>query len=97
MRIDNRAIKNILAVRNDRFGEFLLNIPAFRALKETFSNARLIVVVDPYIRHLAESIPFVDEVVEWARARHGLLEKFRLIKLLKRKNIGMAVMLNPSR
>ncbi len=97
MQIDKGTIKNILVVRNDRFGEFLLNIPAFRALKETFINANLIIAVDPYVRELAESIPFIDEAIEWSRGKHPLLEKLRLIKLLKNRRIDMAVMLNPSK
>jgi len=97
MQIDRKTIKNILVVRNDRFGEFLLNIPALRALKETFSDARLIVVVDPYTKELAESVLFIDEIIEWGRQRHSLSEKLRLIKLLRKKSIDMAIMLNPSK
>lgn len=97
MQIDKKAIKNILAVRNDRFGEFLLNIPALRALKETFINAKLIALIDPYTRELAQSMLFIDEIIAWGRGKHSLLAKLRLIKLLKRKNIDMAVMLNPSK
>jgi ADP-heptose:LPS heptosyltransferase len=97
MEINPKAIKNILVVRNDRFGEFLLNIPAFRALKETFIHARLIALIDPYTRELAASLPFIDEIIEWTKGKHSLLAKLRLIKLLKRKNIDMAVMFNPSK
>ncbi len=97
MQIQAKTIKNILVVRNDRFGEFLLNIPALRALKETFSDARLIAVVDPYTKELAESVLFIDEIIEWGRQGHSLSEKLQLIKLLKRKCIDMAVMLNPSK
>jgi len=97
MQINRKRIKNILVVRNDRFGEFLLNIPALRALKETFINARLIAVVDPYVRELAQSIHFIDELIEWGRVKHSLLEKLRFIKLLKKKNINIAVMLNSSK
>ena len=93
----DREIRNILVVRNDRFGEFLLNMPALRALRETFVNATVIVVADPYVRELAEAVPFIDEVIEWGRERHSLFEKLRLISLLKRKKIDIAVMLNPSR
>lgn len=97
MQIDPKAIKNIIAIRDDRFGEFLLNIPAFRALKETFSNAKLIVVTTPYVRELARGIPFINEVIIWERGRYPLITKLRLIKLLKRKHIDIAVMLNPSK
>jgi ADP-heptose:LPS heptosyltransferase len=97
MQIVPRDIKNILALRNDRFGEFLLNIPALRALKETFVNARIIVVVDPYVGELARSISFIDEIIEWGRGRHSLSEKLRLIGFLRKRGINVAIMLNPSK
>lgn len=84
MRIEPSKIKNILAVRNDRFGEFLLNIPAFRALKETFSRAKLTVITAPEVEGLARRIPFIDEVTTG-------------IPALRRKNFDIAVMLNPSK
>ena len=92
-----KNIRNILIFRNDRFGEFLLNIPALRVLKETFTEANLIVVINPYIRDLAECIPFIDEIVEWGQEKHSLFEKFRFINLLKTKNTDIAIMLNPSK
>lgn len=97
MQIERESIKNILCVRNDRFGEFLLNMPALRALKETFVNARIIAVVDPYIKDLTQSIPLIDEVIEWGRGKHLLPGKLKFISLLKRKNIDIAIMLNPSK
>lgn len=97
MKINHRDIKNILIVRNDRFGEFLLNIPALRALKETFQDAHIIAVVNPYVRELAEALPFINEMIEWAPVRHSLTQKFKLLKKIKSKNIDIAVMLNPSK
>jgi len=93
----NKEIKNILCVRNDRFGEFLLNIPALRALKETFIDAKLTAVVDPYLSDLTKSIPLIDEVIEWGQGPHLLREKVKLILLLRRRHIDIAVMLNPSK
>lgn len=97
MRINPRLIKNILVVRTDRFGEFLLNIPAMRALKETFTGAKLIAVVNPYVSELAGAVPFIGEVIEWQDKMHSLLQRLKLLGLLKNKNIDMALMLNPSR
>lgn len=97
MQINPQEIKNILVVRNDRFGEFLLNIQALRALRETFKGAKIILVVDPYVRELAEAVPFVDEVVEVSQKNHSLSDKVKFIGDLRKKNIDMAVMLNPSK
>ena len=97
MSINPKNIKNIIILRNDRFGEFLLNIPALRAVKETFSNANIIAVVDPYVRELAQNIAFIDEIIEWAREKHSLIEKLKLIGILKKRRIDLAIMLNPSK
>jgi lipopolysaccharide heptosyltransferase II len=97
MEITRENIKSILVVRNDRFGEFLLNIPALRALKETFTNAKIIIVADPYNRELVEAIPFIDEIIEWSQDRHTFLSRLRMLALLKKKKIDLAIMLNPSK
>jgi heptosyltransferase II len=98
MKIINENIRNILVVRNDRFGEFLLNLPALRALRETFANAKIILVVDPGVAELAATAPYVDEVLEWsANQKHLLKEKIALFQLLKKKKINIAIMLNPSK
>lgn len=97
MPIEPKSIKTILVVRNDRFGEFLLNIPSLRALKEAFVNAKIILIVDPYVKELAECLPFIDEIIEWAIKKHTLTEKFHLITYLKNKDIDAAIILNPSK
>ncbi len=97
MQIQAETAKNILVVRNDRFGEFLLNIPALRALKETFKDARIIAVVDYSVKELAERVTFIDEIIEWNQGKHPLSEKVRFVNLLKKKKIDIAVMLNPAK
>jgi len=89
-------IKNILAVRNDRFGEFLLNIPSFRALKETFPDARLTIVVNPYVKELAECIDFVDDVLAWENKKHSLRDVLAFSKELKSGHFDLCVILNPT-
>jgi len=97
MSLIKEEIKNILVVRNDRFGEFLLNIPALRALREKFTHARIILVTDPYVKELAECVLFVDEVIAWERGGQGLKEKIIFLNSLKKKDFNIAIMLNPSK
>lgn len=89
--------KNIIIVRNDRFGEFLLNIPAIRAVKETFKESNVILAVDPCVLELAGKVPYVDEVIAWKSGKHSLFEIIRFSNLLKKKNIHIAVIMNPSK
>jgi len=80
-------IKNILAVRNDRFGEFLLNIPALRALKELYPQAKLTLAVNPTVSELAGAVECVDEVVVWDEVKGNL----------RKSKFDLAVVLNPTK
>ena len=80
-------IKNILAIRTDRFGEFLLNIPALRALKETYPNARLFLAVNRMVSELAGAVECVDEVLIWDQIKNNL-RKYRF---------DLCVVLNPTK
>lgn len=87
----------VLAVRNDRFGEFLLNIPAFRALKQSFNNSYLVLIVDSYVSELAECIDFVDEVMVWENKKHKFSELLKFSAELKNKRFDLCVIFNPSK
>ncbi|MFH1441848.1 MAG: glycosyltransferase family 9 protein [Candidatus Omnitrophota bacterium] len=92
-----RSPQKILVFRNDRFGEFLLNIPAFRAIKESFPNSKLSVVVNSHLKELAGSIKYINEVIEWNGQKHSLADKIKLIKYLKKNSYDIAIMMNPSK
>jgi len=97
MNIAPNKIKRILVVRNDRFGEFLLNIPALRALQETFPQARITLVVDPSLNDLSGKIPYVSELLFWKRGRHFIWEKLNFLWQLYRRSFDAAVILNPTK
>ncbi len=80
--------KNILVVRNDRFGEFLLNIPVFRALKEAYPDAQLTLAVNPAVRELAECIEYADKVAVWD-------DNFK--KGLRKHKFNLCIVLNPTK
>jgi ADP-heptose:LPS heptosyltransferase len=91
------GIKRILVVRNDRFGEFLLNTPAFRALKRNYPGAKLTLLVNPYVRELAGYIDCVDEVIAWENTKHKFSQIYRFSRNLKAGNFDLCVIFNPSR
>ncbi|MHB8155409.1 MAG: glycosyltransferase family 9 protein [Candidatus Omnitrophota bacterium] len=80
-------IKNILVVRNDRFGEFLLNIPAIRALKEKYPQARLSVAVNSGVCALAGAVECVDQVLVWDEVKSNL----------RKYKFDLCVVLNPTK
>ena len=92
-----KEITRILAFRNDRFGEFLLNIPAFRALKEKYPQAKLTLVVNPYVCELAGHIDLIDEIISWEDRRHKFSEIINFSRQLKKKEFELCIIFNPSK
>lgn len=90
------GINSILAFRNDRFGEFLLTIPAFWMLKQNYPEAQLDLVVDENVRPLAQRIPFVNRLIVWENRKHRLGEILKFSQKLKRGRYGLSVIFNPS-
>lgn len=86
--IDTARVKDILVVRNDRFGEFLLNIPAMRAIKEAYPGALLTLAVRPEVKELAECVEYADRIVIWD-------DNFR--KALGKQKFDICVILNPTK
>lgn len=82
------GLKNILIIRNDRFGEFLLNVPAIRAVKETYPEAKIILAVNEQVKELAAAIEYIDSIVIWNK-------DFR--KSLGRQGFDACIVLNPTK
>ena len=97
MTLPAKEIKNILLVRNDRFGEFLLNIPAFMAMRQSFHSARLVLAVNPYVEELAKCIDFVDKVIVWETTRHSFGQMVRFSNILRQEHIDLCIIFNPSK
>ncbi|MBU2541412.1 MAG: glycosyltransferase family 9 protein [Candidatus Omnitrophica bacterium] len=91
-------ISNILAIRTDRFGEFILTLPAIHALKESFPNSSITLMAHPYSRQLVQGSPDIDQIIEYQDPySRGLLRTFRLINELKRRRFDLAVIFNPKK
>ncbi|WP_304546541.1 glycosyltransferase family 9 protein [Sulfurimonas microaerophilic] len=54
---------NILVVRNDKLGDFITALPSIYVLKNYDRNNRIVVLVAPLNKALAESCEFIDEVI----------------------------------
>ncbi len=67
------AIKKILVLRNDRIGDMVLSTPAFKALKEKYPAAEIIVVASKTNRDIVRNNPYVDKVLVY----DGIWEFFK--------------------
>jgi len=80
-------LKNILAIRNDRFGEFLLIIPALKVLKEEYPQVRLSLAVSAQVKELASLIEEVETVFVWDEIKNKL----------RRQRFDCCVVFNPTK
>ncbi len=97
MKNKSNTIKNILVVRTDRFGEFLLIIPALRALKETFAGARITAVVSPVVAELAACVPFIDELIVKPAGPIPFRRMESWVNKIGSHRFDIVVMFNPSK
>lgn len=79
---------NILVVRNDKLGDFITALPTLYVLKHRDPSNRIIALVAPLNRKLAESCDFIDEVI--VDEGGDILE---LAFLIKKANIDASVTL----
>lgn len=82
--------KNILVVRADRMGDIVFTIPAIRALRRKFPEAKITLWIDRSTRDLVEGLPFIDEIIFEDRAT-GLPGYFRYVMALRKKKFDLAV------
>ena len=79
---------NILVVRNDKLGDFITALPTMYVLKKYNFNNKIIALVAPMNKVLAESMPFIDKVIV-----DKTDSAFILAKELKKENIDASITL----
>lgn len=80
--------KRILIVRTDRFGEFLLNIPAIESVRKVCDKAKVTLAVASPVKELAESFACADEVVAWDKG---------FLKGMRKRRFDACLVLNPAK
>jgi heptosyltransferase-2 len=71
--------KRVLVVRSDDIGDVVLTSPFLRELRRNLPTAWITLVVRPGTQNLADSCPYVDEVLtyDWRVAGRGPIRDFR--------------------
>ncbi|MEO8168826.1 MAG: glycosyltransferase family 9 protein, partial [bacterium] len=94
--VDLASCNSILVIRqHDMLGDFLLATPVFQALRKSFPQARIGVVVREYQMDCVVNNPYVDEILLFYRQNHRWTPS-KLYSFWKqiRKRWDMAIVLN---
>lgn len=88
-------MKKILFIRSDRFGEFLLSLPAIKLVKINYPQSKVYLLARKDNLKLIEGINFIDCFLEYKKDTFlGYKGAFRLAKILKRERIDCCIILN---
>ena len=93
MKIGARVPQNIVVVRNDKLGDFMLSYPALALLRAYLPEARITVLVPEYTRELALACPSVDKVLIDPGPARGWQGTWALARRLRRKRFDALIAL----
>ena len=80
---------NILVVRTDKLGDFITSLPSMYVLKMQNPEHRIIAMIAPLNKALAQSCPFIDDII----IDDGESSFFELVKKLKDAKVDASVTL----
>lgn len=97
-KLEKDKIHKILVVRTDRIGEVLLNIPAIRALKQSF-NSKIFVLVNPIVKELLEGNPEIDQLLVFDEKKwnKSIVTRVSFLWQIRKMKFDLAVILNPTK
>jgi heptosyltransferase-2 len=84
--------KNILVRGVNWIGDAVMTMPALRALKLANPDARITLLVKPWVSLLFKEDPNLDGIILYEDAFRGLIGKFRLAKEIRKRDFCMAML-----
>lgn len=91
-------MKKILVVNVNWLGDVIFSVPAFRALKSYYPQAKVCCLAVPRVKEVLASCPFIDEIIvydEKGRDR-GLGAKVRLVRRLRAEKFDIVFLFHRS-
>jgi heptosyltransferase III len=95
----NEDIKKILVIRRDNIGDLVCTTSFIAAVKDTFPNATIDILVNDYNAPIIENHPLINTVYVYRKSRtaknntlHRLWSNIKLIKAIRKKQYDIAFM-----
>ncbi len=87
--LKDHNIEKILVRGTNWVGDSIVTIPALNELKRIFPNAKLSLLVKPWVTGIFEDLECIDELICYERDKKGV---YQTIKELKEKKFDLAVL-----
>lgn len=91
-----KYFKRILIVRTDRIGDVMLSTPVIKALRDSYPNAYIAMMVSPYAKDIIEDNPYLDEVIIYDKdnLHKSCLSSIKFALNLRKKHFSLALILH---
>ncbi len=83
-------INKILVIRNDKIGDLILSLPTLEALRKSYPQSHISILVQPYTQEILDKNPNIDELIT-----DDGKDFFKLLKQIKDKRFDIAIVLYP--
>lgn len=88
----NKACKNVLVRGVNWVGDAVMTLPALRALRKALPEARISLLVKPWVSPLFEQDPHVDETIIYGDKYQGIIGKIKIAGVLRKKGFCSAIL-----
>lgn len=84
---------NILVVRNDKLGDFMLSYPSFAIIKRALPQARIYALITQYTQDMAIACPWIDGVILDPGSNASFKRNLTLLKTIRHIKFDAAITL----
>ena len=84
---------NVLIIRNDKLGDFMLAWPAFSLLKQQYPDCRLTALVPEYTALMAEQCEWIDDVLIDDKQSSFISDILHLSRNIKKQQFDVSISL----
>jgi heptosyltransferase-2 len=88
----NKACKNVLVRGVNWVGDAVMTLPALKALRKALPEARISLLVKPWVSPLFEQDPHVDETIIYGDEYQGATGKIKISRMLRKKGFCSAIL-----
>ena len=88
----DKSCKNILVRGVNWIGDSVMTLPALRALRKAMPEAKISLLVKPWVSPLFEKNPNIDEIITYSDKYKGVIGKIKLSRMLNKKKFCGAIL-----
>jgi heptosyltransferase-2 len=88
----NKSCKNLLIRGVNWIGDGVMTLPALRTLRKAIPEAKISLLVKPWVSPLFENNPNIDEIIIYGNEFKGVKGKIKLSRMLKKKKFCSSIL-----